>query len=76
MLGDRLMVLQLYDPDKPNKESQDVPRSKGDGKTGQILEQIRRLGLKPITFCVDYQPSDMIDFFNKISVQLTNRGVP
>jgi len=83
MLRDRLIILQVHDLDEPTNKGHDVPWGTGAGKVGLLLEEIHRLGLKPVIFSIEYlhegsgsmpQIAQSIEFFNKMSVQLAKRG--
>ena len=79
ILRDRLVILQVHDLNELTMKGHDVPWGTGAGKIGPLLEEIRRLGLNPIMFGIEY-PQDgsglmpeiiqSIEFFNKVSVQL------
>jgi type 1 glutamine amidotransferase/sugar phosphate isomerase/epimerase len=83
MLRDRLITLQVHDLDELTSKGHEAQWGTGAGKIGPLLEEIHRLGLKPIMFSVEYPHegsglmpgiAQSIEFFNKISVQLAKRG--
>ena len=82
-LKDRLITVQIHDLHELSPEGHDVPWGTGVGRTRQFIEQIRRLGITPTMFGLEYSynwfesmPDIMkcIEFFNKLSKQITERG--
>jgi type 1 glutamine amidotransferase/sugar phosphate isomerase/epimerase len=83
MLKDRLTTVQMHDLHELSPEGHDVPWGTGAGKTEQFVREIRRLGLKPTMFGLEYsynwlesmpEIARCIDFFNKISLELTEQS--
>jgi type 1 glutamine amidotransferase/sugar phosphate isomerase/epimerase len=79
MLKDRLITVQMHDLHERSPEGHDVPWGTGAGKSRQFIEQIRRLGVKPTMFGLEYsynwfgsmpEIAQCIDFFNKVSLDL------
>ncbi len=78
ILKDRLLTIQVHDLND-RAGGHDVPWGTGVGQTGQFLEEIHALGIKPIVFGLEYsydwfdsmpEMSECVDFFNKTSVRL------
>ncbi|MBT7300824.1 MAG: TIM barrel protein, partial [Victivallales bacterium] len=78
-LGDRLITIQMHDLDALTPEGHDVPWGTGAGKTREVLQTIRELGLKPTMFGLEYS-LDFLDnmpqmgqcaaFFNTVAIGL------
>ncbi len=80
VLKERLITLQMHDLNELSPEGHDVPWGTGVGKTGQFIKEIHRLGIKPTMFGLEYsynwfesmpEISRCIDFFNKVSMELS-----
>ena len=78
-LKDRLVTVQMHDLHELSPEGHDVPWGTGVGKTGQVIREIHRLGIRPTMFGLEYsynwfesmpEIARCIDFFNKVSIQL------
>jgi len=78
-LKDRLITVQMHDLHELSPEGHDVSWGSGVGKTGQFIEEIHRLGIRPTMFGLEYsynwfesmpEIARCIDFFNKVSVKL------
>ncbi len=54
VLGDRLIGVQLHDLHAPGPEGHDVPWGTGVGKTERFLEEVHRLGIRPLVFGLEY----------------------
>jgi hypothetical protein len=78
-LKERLLTLQLHDVNQRAPEAHEVPWGSGAGKTAPVLQEIRRLGLKPTM--VSLQPASgasrtaseaarSIDFFNRTTLEM------
>jgi type 1 glutamine amidotransferase/sugar phosphate isomerase/epimerase len=85
MLGDRLITVQMHDLHELSGEGHDVPWGTGVGKTGQFIECIHELGIRPTMFGLEYsynwfeslpEIAQCIEFFNKVGTQLAKRGEP
>ncbi len=83
MLKDRLITVQMHDLHELGPEGHDVPWGTGAGKTEQFIREIRRLGIKPTMFGLEYsynwfesmpEIARCIDFFNKVSLDLTEQN--
>jgi len=79
-LKDRLITVQMHDLNELSTKSHDVPWGTGAGKTKEFIEEIHRLGIRPTMFGLEYsynwfesmpEIARCIDFFNKISMELT-----
>ena len=75
ILRDRLLILDTYQQDKAISYSDETIKL--------VLDQIHRLGLKPMMFSIEYphdKPDSMseiaqsIEFFNKVSIELAKKG--
>lgn len=53
-LGPRLITLQLHDLNEISPQGTDVPWGTGRGRTGEILREIQRLGLRPTMIGLEY----------------------
>ena len=82
-LKDHLITVQMHDLNELSPEGHDVPWGTGAGKTKEFIEEIHRLGIRPTMFGLEYSYnwfesmpaiSQSIDFFNKISMELAQRG--
>jgi len=82
-LKDRLITVQMHDLNEISPEGHDVPWGTGAGKMKEFIEEIHRLGVRPTMFGLEYsynwfesmpEISRCIDFFNKISIELAQRG--
>jgi sugar phosphate isomerase/epimerase len=79
-LKDRLITVQMHDLNELSTEGHDVPWGTGAGQTERFVREIHRLGIKPTMFGLEYsynwfestpEVARCIDFFNKVSLQLT-----
>ena len=79
ILKDRLITIQMHDLHELSSEGHDVPWGTGIGKSEKFLWEIRRLGIKPTMFGLEYSYNwfesmpdiaKCIDFFNKVSRKL------
>jgi type 1 glutamine amidotransferase/sugar phosphate isomerase/epimerase len=78
-LKERLLTVQMHDLNELSPEGHDVPWGTGVGKTGQFIEEIHRLGIRPTMFGLEYsynwfesmpEIARCIDFFNRMSMKL------
>jgi len=53
-LGDRLITIQPHDLDELSPEGHDVPWGTGKAEFGKLLQEIRRLGIKPTLIGLEY----------------------
>ena len=83
MLKHRLITVQMHDLHELNAEGHDVPWGTGAGKTEQFIKEIHRLGIKPTMFGLEYSYNwfesmpdiaKCVEFFNRVSMQLAERG--
>jgi type 1 glutamine amidotransferase/sugar phosphate isomerase/epimerase len=81
-LKGRLLTVQMHDLHELSPEGHDVPWGTGVGKTGQFIEEIHRLGIRPTMFGLEYsydwfdsmpEIAACIEFFNKVSMQIAQR---
>jgi type 1 glutamine amidotransferase/sugar phosphate isomerase/epimerase len=81
-LKDRLITVQMHDLNELSPEGHDVPWGSGAGKTEQFIKQIHKMGIKPTMFGLEYsynwydsmpEIEKSIDFFNKVTMRLTQR---
>jgi type 1 glutamine amidotransferase/sugar phosphate isomerase/epimerase len=79
-LKDRLITVQMHDLDALIPEGHDVPWGTGVGKTEQFIKELRRLGVTPTMWGLEYSYNWLgsmpditrcIEFFNKISLEVT-----
>ena len=82
-LKDRLITLQMHDLNELSPEGHDVPWGTGAGGTKKFIEEIFRLGIRPTMFGLEYsydwfdsmpEIAQCIEFFNKVSIELSNKG--
>jgi type 1 glutamine amidotransferase/sugar phosphate isomerase/epimerase len=82
-LGDRLITIQMHDLNELSPEGHDVPWGTGAGRMKEFIEEIHRLGIKPTMFGLEYsynwfesmpEIAQCIDFFNRVSMELAQRG--
>jgi sugar phosphate isomerase/epimerase len=82
-LKERLITIQMHDLHELSSEGHDVPWGSGADRTKEFLEEIHRLGIRPTMFGLEYsynwfestpEIAKCIDFFNKMSVELAQRG--
>ncbi len=82
-LKDRLITIQMHDLHELSPDGHDVPWGTGAGKTKEFIEEIHRLGIRPTMFGLEYsynwfesmpEIARCIDFFNKMSMELAQRG--
>jgi type 1 glutamine amidotransferase/sugar phosphate isomerase/epimerase len=79
LLKGRLMTVQMHDLNERTATGTDVPWGTGTGQTRQFMEEVRKLGLRPTAFGVEYSRNWLtstpevqacIGFFNETCVQL------
>ncbi len=82
-LKDRLITVQMHDLNNLSPDGHDVPWGTGAGRTKKFIEEIHRLGIRPTMFGLEYsydwfdsmpEIARSIDFFNKMSIELAQRG--
>ncbi len=82
-LKDRLITVQMHDLHELSSEGHDVPWGAGVGRTRELIEEIHRLGIRPTMFGLEYSYNWLesmpdiakcIEFFNNVSVQLSDKG--
>ena len=54
LLGDRTMALDLHDLDARSPEGHDVPWGTGAGGTERFLQELHKLGIRPILISLEY----------------------
>lgn len=77
-LKDRLITVQMHDLHAAGAEGHDVPWGTGVGKTGELIREFHRLGIRPTMFGLEYsynwlesmpEIARCIEFFNTLSLQ-------
>jgi hypothetical protein len=75
----------MHDLHDLSTEGHDVPWGTGVGRTRELIEEIHRLGIRPTMFGLEYSYNWLesmpditkcIEFFNDVSVQLSDKGQP
>jgi type 1 glutamine amidotransferase/sugar phosphate isomerase/epimerase len=83
ILKDRLITVQVHDLNEISPEGHDVPWGTGAGRMNEFIDEIHRLGIRPTMFGLEYsynwlesmpEIAKCIDFFNKTSMELAQRG--
>jgi sugar phosphate isomerase/epimerase len=78
-LKDRLLTVQMHDLDQLSAAGHDVPWGSGAGRTEEFVRELRRLGITPTMFGLEYsynwlesipEIEQSIAFFNRISLDL------
>jgi sugar phosphate isomerase/epimerase len=78
-LADRLLIVRLHDLTEATPEGLDVPWGTGVGRSEAVVREIRRLGLRPTMFGIDYSGNGAeslpeiarcIEFFNLLTLNL------
>ncbi|MBN2137684.1 MAG: ThuA domain-containing protein [Sedimentisphaerales bacterium] len=82
-LGKRLITIQMHDLSDRTPNAHDVPWGTGAAETEKVVTEIRRLGIAPTMFGLEYSYNwfdsvpdikKCIDFFDRISIKLATRG--
>jgi type 1 glutamine amidotransferase/sugar phosphate isomerase/epimerase len=77
LLKGRLITLQLHDLNERRPNGHDVPWGSGVGQTADLLHEIRRLGVQPVMFGLEYsydwfdslpEIAQSIEFFNRLTL--------
>ena len=77
-LGDRLITVQLHDLQATGNDSHDVPWGTGIGRTEEVVREIRRLGIAPTMFGLEYSYNFLesmpeiarcVEWFNNLSLK-------
>lgn len=80
ILKDRLLTIQMHDLHDLSPTGHDVPWGTGVGQTAAFIKEIRRLGLQPTMFGIEYaynwleslpEIAQSIKFFNQVTLELT-----
>ncbi|MHC4166566.1 MAG: ThuA domain-containing protein [Planctomycetota bacterium] len=83
VLGDRLVTVQMHDLNELSPEGHDVPWGTGAGRSEEFIREVQRLSIKPTMFGLEYSYNwyesmpdiaKCVEFFNRISMQLAERG--
>jgi sugar phosphate isomerase/epimerase len=83
-LKERLITVQMHDLHELGAAGHDVPWGAGAGKTEQWIKELRRLGVKPTMFGLEYSYNGLesmpelakcIAFFNQVSLETATGGV-
>jgi type 1 glutamine amidotransferase/sugar phosphate isomerase/epimerase len=78
-LKDRLITVQMHDLNELTSQGHDVPWGTGAGKTEEFLREMRRLGVRPTMFGLEYsynwldslpETARCVEFFNDLSLKL------
>jgi sugar phosphate isomerase/epimerase/type 1 glutamine amidotransferase len=78
-LKDRIITLHVHDLNELTPQGHDVPWGTGAGKTEDFLREVRRLGIRPTMFGIEYaynwlesmpEVARSVEFFNKASLTL------
>ncbi len=78
-LGERLITVQMHDLNEISKDGHDVVWGTGKGRTEEFLKEMKRLGLKPTMFGLEYSydfdksgpaVKQSAEFFDGVSVRL------
>lgn len=84
-LKDRLITLQMHDLHAVTPEGHDVPWGTGAGKSREFLQEMHRLGIRPVMvgleYSYDWQESipkiaGCIRFFNGLTTELASAQAP
>lgn len=76
-LKDRLITVQLHDLNELTEAGHDVPWGTGAGKTEQLINEVHRLGIKPVMWGLEYSYNWLeslpdiahcVEFFNRTSL--------
>ena len=82
-LKERLITVHLHDVSERSLEAREVPLGSGIGRTGEFLREMRRLGIQPTMFGLEYSHSRpdvqpeiarCVEFFNKASMEIAGQG--
>ncbi len=80
ILKERLITVHLHDLDAKGTTGREVPWGHGVGQTAAFIKELRRLGLKPTMFGLEYTDSSSdsphglgqsVEFFNHTILELT-----
>ncbi|NUQ65997.1 MAG: ThuA domain-containing protein [Pirellulales bacterium] len=78
-LGSRLITIQPHDVNERSPEAHDVPWGTGKAEFEAMLQEIRRLGIQPTVFGVEYsydfldnmpEMAECIEFFDRVARDL------
>ncbi|HPD46204.1 MAG TPA: ThuA domain-containing protein [Anaerohalosphaeraceae bacterium] len=79
MLKGRLITVQMHDLHEKGAAGHDVPWGTGVGRTGELITEVHRLGIRPTMFGMEYSHdwfesmpkiAKCIVFFNELSMEL------
>ena len=82
-LKDRLITVQMHDLNELSASGHDVPWGTGVGKIEQFIREMRRLGIHPTMWGLEYSHNFMesmpeaarcVEFFNTVSLQTEKEG--
>ncbi len=85
LLKERLLTVQVHDLNERGPAGHDVPWGTGVGQTEQFLKELKRLGIRPTMFGLEYsynwfesmpEIAQCIQFFNGVTQELAERGTP
>ena len=78
-LKERLITVQMHDLHERSPQGHDVPWGTGAGQTEPFLRELRRLGIQPTMFGLEYSRdwltsmpalAESVQFFNRVSLDL------
>ncbi len=82
-LRERLITVQMHDLNELSPTAHDVPWGSGVGKAGQFIQEMRRLGITPTMWGLEYsynflesepEVQKCIEFFNEVSLKAAQVG--
>jgi type 1 glutamine amidotransferase/sugar phosphate isomerase/epimerase len=78
-LGDRLITLQPHDLNELSAEGHDVPWGTGKAEFTKMLQELRRLGVKPTLMGLEYshdyldnmpEMAECVEYFNRVTIEM------
>lgn len=85
ILKDRIITVHVHDLHETGNNGHDVPWGTGEAKTKEFLQELHRLGIQPTMIGIEHahdwfesmpKIAKSIEFFNAITLELTNDSVP
>jgi sugar phosphate isomerase/epimerase len=82
-LGKRLITIQMHDLHAKGADGHDVPWGTGVGKVAEVVREIRRMGVRPTMFGLEYsydwfdsmpEIAECVEFLNGLALQLHGSG--
>jgi sugar phosphate isomerase/epimerase len=74
-----VLAVHLHDLNEITPQGHDVPWGSGAGKTGEVIREMHRLGLKPTMIGIEYaynwlesmpEVARSVEFFNEVTLNL------